>query len=79
MCREGCESGVKQGWMFVSCDGEKRSSFSSANTFQILETVYHLILLVPPLVASGIENDWNLMIVSQDGVKVLVTPIQSLS
>lgn len=57
MCMQGrmqkwCETG-----MIVSFNGENRSSFSSVNTFQILETVYHLILLVSPLVASSIESN----------------------
>lgn len=49
--REMCMQGRMQKWgekgMFVSFNAENRSFFSSVNTFQILEAVYHLICASP--------------------------------
>lgn len=67
-----CEKGV-----FVSFSRENRS-FLFCGYISDFDGVYHLILLVPPPVASGIESVQSLA-ASQDDVQVLVTPGLSLS
>lgn len=65
--------------VFISFNRENRS-FLFCGYISNFATVYHLILLVPPPAASGIESAQSWMIAaSQDDVQVLGTPVQSLA
>lgn len=69
--KEGCEKRV-----FVSFSRENRILLF-CGYISDFASVYHLILLVPPSAASGIESVQSSVIAAnQDDVQVLVTPVQ---